>query len=151
MKANALIYDESMMNSNSNETEASDKKQNSIVQPPKMTYIERKRMKNNMKMALATMQQDDDKAAIIETRIEQSIKIQEETEKILKQDVNNQKEAFQKRLIQRKRSRAASAGMNNSFSFSLSHNKLDCELNQLVKPIVGSSALQMESPVKVRR
>jgi hypothetical protein len=31
----------------------SDKK-TALVQPPKMTYIERKRMKNNMKMALAT-------------------------------------------------------------------------------------------------
>jgi len=101
-------------------------------------------MKNNMKMALVTMQQEEEKAAVVEKKIESSLKQQEEAEKILKQDVNSQKEQMQKRLIQRKRSRAASQGLNNSFSFSLglqSKSQLEVDCNQVVKPFVGSSAL----------
>lgn len=51
---------------------------------------------------------------------------------------------MQKRLIQRKRSRAASQGLNNSFSFSLglqSKSQLEVDCNQVIKPFVGSSAL----------
>jgi hypothetical protein len=64
-----------------------------------MSYLERKRMKNNMKMALVTMQQEEEKAEVVEKKIEISLKQQQEAEKILKQDVNTQKEQMQKRLI----------------------------------------------------
>jgi len=56
-------------------------------------------MKNNMKMALVTMQQEEEKAEVVEKKIEISLKQQQEAEKILKQDVNTQKEQMQKRLI----------------------------------------------------
>ena len=140
-KASALIYDESMVNApNQNSQvaqiepqqliENSEKK--ALVQPPKMSYLERKRMKNNMKMALVTMQQEEEKAEVVEKKIEISLKQQQEAEKILKQDVYTQKEQMQKRLIQRKRSRAASQGLNNSFSFSLglqSKSQLEVDCN----------------------
>jgi hypothetical protein len=64
-----------------------------------MSYLERKRMKNNMKMALVTMQQEEEKAEVVEKKIEISLKQQQEAEKILKQDVYTQKEQMQKRLI----------------------------------------------------
>jgi hypothetical protein len=34
-----------------------------------MSYIERKRMKNNMKMALATMQQEEEKSSVVEKTV----------------------------------------------------------------------------------
>jgi hypothetical protein len=52
-----------------------------------------------MKMALATMQQEEEKAEVVEKKIEISLKQQQEAEKILKQDVYTQKEQMQKRLI----------------------------------------------------
>lgn len=51
--------------------------------------MERKKLKNNMKMTLATMQAEDEKAAVIEQNVENSIKQQQEAEKILKADVTN--------------------------------------------------------------
>lgn len=79
-----------------------------MIQPPKLSYIERKKLKNNMQMTIATAQQEEEKAAVVEKKIDSSIKQQEEAEKIVKADVNNQKEQMRQRLIQRKRSRAAS-------------------------------------------
>ena len=80
--------------------------------------MERKKLRNNMKMTLATQEQEELKSGVVEQKIESALKQEEEAEKVLKADVNSQREAMQKRLIQRKRSRAASQGMNMTFSYS---------------------------------
>lgn len=99
-------------------------------------------MKLAREMQLETMRQEDEKTSVVEQKIESTLQQQEEAEKVLKADVTNQKEQMRQRLIQRKRSRAASQGLNNTFSFSLnSKNELEVDVNQVIKPFVGSSAL----------
>jgi len=71
----------------------------------------------------------------------------------LEKDVFNQKEAMQKRLAERKRTRAVSQSLNNSFSFSLglqSKSRLDVDIDSLMnaQPFVGKSALADRSPQK---
>lgn len=60
---------------------------------------------------------------------------------------------MQKRLAERKRSRATSQSLNNSFSFSLglqSKSRLDVDMGSSmnVQPFVGKSALADRSPQK---
>ena len=89
-----------------------------MVQPPQLSYIERKKLRNNMKMTLATLEQEESKTNIVEQTFNEVAKNQEAAEKVLKADVNSQREAMKQRLMQRKRSRAASQGLNNTFSYS---------------------------------
>lgn len=71
-----------------------------------------------MKMTLVNLEQEEAKSGLVEQHVDTTLKKEEEIEKVLKADVNSQREAMQKRLIQRKRSRAASQGMNQTFSYS---------------------------------
>jgi hypothetical protein len=80
--------------------------------------MERKKLRNNMKMTLVNLEQEEAKSGLLEQQVDSALKKEEEAEKVLKADVNSQREAMQKRLIQRKRSRAASQGMNQTFSYS---------------------------------
>jgi hypothetical protein len=60
-----------------------------LQQPPKLSYLERKRMKNNMQMTLATLQHEEEKTQVVEKQIASQLIKQEEAEKVLKKDVFN--------------------------------------------------------------
>lgn len=65
-----------------------------MTAPPQLSFMERKKLRNNMKMTLATMEQEESKTNIVEQTMIQQEKNQETAEKVLKADVNSQREAM---------------------------------------------------------
>jgi hypothetical protein len=44
-----------------------------MIQPPKLSYIERKKMKLAREMQLETMRQEDEKTSVVEQKIESTL------------------------------------------------------------------------------
>lgn len=76
-----------------------------VLQAPKMTIIERKRMKDVMSINLYNQAEEERKGGDKEKAVESQIKKEQEITKVVKKDMMTQKEALQQRLAERKRSR----------------------------------------------
>ena len=88
--------------------------------PPALSLIERKRMKNNMQMALAQKAEEETKTGKTQKEMEKQLEDQKQIKKVVNKDMLTQKEMFQKRLAERKKNQKERAnsvshgGLNNT-------------------------------------